>query len=105
MGILKKTAAVMISGLVIGTACVPAWSATANDPAPVNAQVMPADASGGSLLGILNSALTDTPRHEPQKDCKSPSLYSQHDVVGDPEACFLGRVNVPTGSVAPASIR
>jgi hypothetical protein len=56
--------------------------------------------SDKSLLGILTPMLTDPATHAAQKDCKPDQLYSQHDVVGDPEACFMGRYDVRSGSAS-----
>ncbi len=68
---------------------------------PVNAQVMSADPNGNSLLGILSPVLTDTdptPR-QPKENCKALQLYSEHDVVGVPEGCFMGHYRIGSESI------
>jgi hypothetical protein len=45
--------------------------------------------------------LTDPAQHAPQKTYTPGRLYSQHDVVGDPEACFINRLD---GRGAPSGI-
>jgi hypothetical protein len=95
-GILKKTVAVVLSALLIGSASAPAWSATADALTPTDAEVMPATSVvKSSMLGFLKPLVTDTELHQARKSCRSPQLYSQHDVVGDPEACFMGRFTLP----------
>jgi hypothetical protein len=87
--------------LLLGGASAPAWSATANVLAPIDAEVMPATiAVPPSLVGFLKPITTDTDLHQQRTNCKSPQLYSQHDVVGDPEACIMGQFNLPGGFTA-----
>jgi hypothetical protein len=100
MGTLKKTAALVISGLFISAAALPARFASAEGPAPINARVEPAGNADHSLLAILGSVLSESPRHQVKAPCKSPYLYSQHDVVGDPEACFMGQATFGSGATA-----
>jgi hypothetical protein len=100
MDTLKKTAVVVISGLFISAAALPARFASAQEPAPINAQVQPAGTADHSLLAILGSVVSESPRHQAKAPCKSPYLYSQHDVVGDPEACFMGQATFGSGATA-----
>jgi hypothetical protein len=114
MNIVKTTAVVLMSGLLIGAACMPAWSAAnnpaarsaANNPAAptASAEVMPANTAAPSLLAIrvLFGPSVDEPApHKDQMNCKAGHLYSQHDIVGDPQACIMGRLTVIGGGVAP----
>jgi hypothetical protein len=101
MGMSKKAIVVLVPSLLFGIGA-PAWSGTAEQAAPINAQVMPASPNGNTLLGMISSVLTDTdtsPR-QPKGQCKASQLYSQHDVVGDPEACFMGQYTIGGGSTA-----
>jgi hypothetical protein len=105
MGMSKKLTVLLVPSLLFGLGA-PAWAGgTAEQAAPINAQVMPATPNGNTLLGLLNSVLTgtdSTPR-QPKNECKASHLYSQHDVVGDPEGCFMGRYTLGNGSAtAPA---
>ena len=104
MDISKKAVVILVPSLLFGIGA-PAWSGT-EQGATIDAQVMPAGQHGNSLLSLIGSILTATdtsPR--PAKDqCKPSQLYSQHDVVGDPEACFMGRYTLGTGSTSAVSV-
>jgi hypothetical protein len=79
----------------------------AAETAPIKAEVVaPANASGSSILGAMVSVLkgTDANTRQPRSNCKG-RLYSQHDVVGDPEACFLGQYSVGNGATSAAGVR
>jgi hypothetical protein len=105
MGTSKKAIVVLIPSLLFGIGA-PAWAGTAEQAAPIDAQVMPAGPNGNSLLGMINSVLTGTdpsPR-QAKEQCKASHLYSQHDVVGDPEACIIGRYTVGSGSTSATSV-
>src|SRR5262249_24783511 len=105
MGTWNKAVVLLIPSLWFGFGA-PAWSGTAEQAAPANAQVMPANPNGNTLLGILNGVLTATdpdPR-QPKSKCKASHMYSQHDVVGDPEACFKGTYTIGNGSTAIGSV-
>jgi hypothetical protein len=105
MGMSKKAVVLLIPSLWFGFGA-PAWSGTADQAAPANAQVMPANPQGNTLLGILNGVLTATdpaPR-QPKSQCKASHMYSQHDVVGDPEACIKGSYTLGNGSMAIGSV-
>jgi hypothetical protein len=104
MGTLKKTAAVALSGLFMSALALPAGFARAEEPAPINAQVESAGKADHSLLAILGSVLSESPRHQAKAPCKSPYLYSQHDVVGDPEACFTGQAMFGSGATMTSGV-
>jgi hypothetical protein len=101
MGMSKTAVVVLVPSLMFGIGA-PAWSGTAEQAAPTQARVMAASPNGNTLLGMLTSVLTDTDTSPRQtKDhCKPSQLYSQHDVVGDPEACFISRYTLGNGSTA-----
>ena len=98
MRITNRTTAVMGLGLML-TFAAPAWSGDSAAPA-VHTQDASANPYGNSILGMLNSILTASRTEEPQQErrCRPSELYSQHDVVGDPEACFMGRYGFGSGS-------
>ena len=102
MGIGRKATALLTLGLVLSWHA-PAWSGDSAATAP-NVQSTLANPSGTSLLGMLNSVLTGTTNDppKPEKRCKPSQLYSGHDVVGDPETCIMGRLNVSGGSTGVA---
>ena len=99
MGMSKKAIVVLVPSLLFGISA-PAWSGTAGQAAPTNAQVMPANSTSNMLLEMLKPAWagTDTSLRQPKDRCKASHLYSQHDVVGDPEACIMGRYTIGNGS-------
>jgi hypothetical protein len=84
----------------------PVCSHAAEQAAPIKAEVVaPANASS-SILGAIGSVLkgTDANTRQPRSNCQG-RLYSQHDVVGDPEACFLGQYSVGNGATSAAGVR
>jgi hypothetical protein len=103
MVVSMKLAAAVMGGLLIATVSTPAWAGSAKDATSTGSpnSATSTDASspkGGvdrSLIGALSPFLADAAPHEAQKRCRTDSLYSQHDVNGDPDACFLYRVSVP----------
>jgi|SRR5215472_4435849 len=105
MGMSKKAIVVLVPSLLFGIG-EPAWSGTAGQAAPMNAQVMPASSKGNTLLGMLGSVLTgtDPTSRQPKGQCKASQLYSQHNVVGDPEACFMNRYTIGDGSSSVATV-
>ena len=103
MGLGKRTIALLGFGLMLSW-YAPAWSADSTPPA-ANAQTTSANPYGNSLLGMLNTVLTGTTTdvRKPENHCKPSQLYSQHDVVGDPEACIMGRFTLGTGGTVSAA--
>jgi hypothetical protein len=105
MKIVKTTAAALMSSLLIGAACMPAWSATGAAPAPISADVMLAKNVTGSLpapRSWLVPSAVDTTQGQEQTNCKARHLYSQHDIVGDPQACIMGALTIGGSSTAVA---
>src|ERR1700728_2861544 len=93
-------AAVVTSVLVIGTA-VPGWAAMPINDMPVaNHAVVIALANGP--LSVPVSSLEPSPalqaaRQSPD-NCKAGHVYSQHDIVGDPQACIMGTLTIGVGA-------
>ena len=105
MKIVKTTAAALISGLLIGAACMPGWSATGATRAPISAGVMLAKNVTGSLpaaRGWLVPSAVDTASHQYETNCRVRHVYSQHDIVGDPQACIMGALTIGGSSTAVA---
>jgi hypothetical protein len=105
MGISKKAVVVLVPSLLFGIGA-PAWSGTSEQAGPIDAQVMPANPSNNTLLNMISSILTatDTSPRQAKDQCKASQLYSQHDVVGDPEACFEGHYTLGMGSTTAAAV-
>jgi hypothetical protein len=103
MGLGKRTTALLGFGLLL-IFFAPAWSADSTMPA-ANAQTTTANPYGNSLLGMLSTVLTGTTTDpgKPENHCKPSQLYSQHDVIGDPEACIMGRYTLGTGATGFAA--
>jgi len=100
MNIFKTTAAIVVSGLLIGSASLSAWSATADNQAQEKQVQVLAESSAPSALDLtswLEPSAENTPP-KTQAKCGPGRLYSQHDVVGDPEACITGSVSLGTGA-------
>lgn len=95
-----KLAAAVIGGLLFVTAYTPAWAGSATATS-ATAQPAMAPAADRSLVGVLSPILADAAPHQAQKNCKADSLYSQHSVVGDPEACFMSHVDIRAGAINP----
>ena len=97
MNIFKATAAAVISSLVIGTA--PAWSGTVDSrSALATAQVISSNSSASS--GVSDRSWLEpsaaNARPKASRDCSRPGhVYSQHDVIGDPESCIPQGVTLP----------
>jgi hypothetical protein len=94
MKILKTTAAAVISSFLVGSACIPAWSAPASHGLTVAQATIP-KTTVGSASTVLGSP--DVPRFDSrpdaEKNCKPGQMYSAHDIVGDPQACIIGGVS------------
>jgi hypothetical protein len=92
MRIVKTAVAVFAGGLLLGAGSGPAWPASA-EPAPQTAQVDTVPRSdSNSLLGMINSVLIRSEIHQGQVSCQATKLYSQHDVVGDQQSCFMNKI-------------
>ena len=108
MHILKTTAAALLSGLLVGTASVSAWSATAtNRSAIAHAEVASSNNLVSSPLAYLRwlQAATADEKPESSNNCRAGHMYSEHDLVGDPESCIMqgisisGRSGISVGAV------
>jgi hypothetical protein len=100
MSILKTTAVVLVSGLLIGAAG-PVSSASAQQsqqPSTPSAAPQTSNASP-SVLPILGMIIPQVEHEVPQ--CKTSLVYSQHDVVGDPQSCFANVVDASGAFGAP----
>ena len=105
MKILKMSAAAVISSLVIGSASIPAWAGT------TGAQSVNASLEVATVNEFAPSAFAERSWLEPSaanarpkvtNNCRPGHVYSQHDLVGDPESCIMQGVTLPgsTGTVA-----
>ena len=97
MGIFKTAAVAVISSLMVGTA--PAWSGTVDSRSVLTtARVISSNSSAPS--GIAERSWLEpsaaSARPEVSRNCSRPGqVYSQHDVIGDPESCITQGVSLP----------
>jgi hypothetical protein len=105
MKILKMSAAAVISSLVIGSASIAAWAGT------TGAQSVTAAVEVATSNEFAASAVTERSWLEPSaanarpkatNNCMPGRIYSQHDLVGDPESCIMQGVTLP-GSTGTAT--
>ena len=99
----KRTTALLGFGLLMSFGA-PAWCGEPATPA-TNVEAASANPDANSLMSMLNSVVngSTTDRRKPDNHCKASQLYSQHDVVGDPEACIMGTYTLGTGSNGSAA--
>src|SRR5208282_2547367 len=101
MMVSTKLAAAVMGGLLLAVSYAPAWAGSATDASAAAPSVM-APSADRSLVGVLSPLLADAAPHQAQKTCKADSLYSQHSVVGDPDACFISKIDARAGSAGGA---
>ena len=95
MKLTMRVATGVTSVLLMG-ASVPGWAAM---PAASPAVVI---ALANGPLSVPMSSLEPSPalqaaRQDPD-NCKAGHIYSQHDIVGDPQACIKGLFTVGGGA-------
>jgi hypothetical protein len=95
-----KLAAAVLGGMVLMAAYAPAFAGSDAAGATQTATAT----SDHSIVGVLGPMLADAAPHQAQKACKAETLYSQHSVVGDPDACFVNRTDVRAASTAPGGV-
>jgi hypothetical protein len=100
MVLSTKLAAAVMGGLLLAAVYTPAWAGSANAPSTAGTSSA-AVGTDRSLVNILNPLLAVGAPHQAQKNCKADTLYSQHSVVGDPDACFMGHFDARSGSLNP----
>jgi hypothetical protein len=102
MNSLGKRTTVLLGLGVLLAFSNPAWSDDSATPAANAQTTTSANPRRTSLLGILNTVLSDTRTGAPtpENQCRPSQLYSQHDVVGDPKTCIMNRATFGGGSTA-----
>ncbi len=107
MRISRKAVVILIPSLLFGLGA-PAWSASSDYATSISAQPVRTNPESNSLLSLLRPVLTETrpTSGQPAQNCKASQMYSQHDVVGDPESCVMGHYGVSIGQnfSAPMSV-
>jgi hypothetical protein len=92
-----KLAAALVGGLLLAAAYTPAWAGSVNDTSAAGTSSAAAG-TDRSLVGVLSPLLNVSAPHQAQKTCKADSLYSQHSVIGDPDACLINRIDARTSA-------
>jgi hypothetical protein len=95
MKIVKTTATVLISGLLITGAIVPAWAASPASEGSTVAQASSANSVVQAATAFLAAPEFPPLRNRPNalSNCKPGHMYSAHNIVGDPQACMMGTYN------------
>jgi hypothetical protein len=98
MNIVKTASIAIISGLVIVSGASISARAAVTGSGSVNAEVASA-ADRSPATDVEHSWLMPSAanqRHE-SMTCKPGRIFSQHDVVGDPESCITQGASLPGG--------
>ena len=107
MRVSMKAVVILMPSLLFALGA-PAWSASSDHATSISAQEVRANPQSNSLLGFLTPVWTDTTPtpSQPKQSCKVSQMYSQHDVVGDPESCVMGHYGVGFGQnfTVPVSV-
>jgi hypothetical protein len=107
MRVSMKAVVILMPSLLFALGA-PAWSASSDYAASTSAQGVRANPQSNSVFDFLTPVLTATApsSSQPKQSCKVSQIYSQHDVVGDPESCLMAHYGVGTGQnfTAPVSV-
>lgn len=96
MGISRKVAMVAI-GSVLVLAQAPVWAGQNAAASPSAAHPVEASRSEAAPLSAIGSIFTEVATHQAPRNCQPDTLYSQHDVIGDPETCVVNRLDGRVG--------
>jgi hypothetical protein len=100
MTISNKVTSGVLSGFLLVAAYVPAWAGPDNEATTSSTQSAAATNRDRAILGFIES-ITPAPAQPRVQPCKPEALYSQHDVIGDPETCLRNHFDVRAGGVNP----
>jgi hypothetical protein len=90
MNIIKTASVAIVSGLVMVSAASISARAAMTGSGSINADVASASNSDPSPHADLNWLKpSDANTQSRSTNCKPGYLFSQHDVVGDPESCIM----------------
>jgi hypothetical protein len=99
MRIMKVTAMVMISGLLMG-ASAPGWAATPVDSVAGSSHGAVIAAANGPLFATVSS-LEPSPAlqsaRQEHNNCEASHMYGADDIVGDKQACIMGGYSISGG--------
>jgi hypothetical protein len=99
MNILKTASVAIICGLAIVSAASLSAHGAMTGSGAINADVVSASDPGPTLNVEHNWLQPSAANRRPQSTtCKSGRIFSQHDVVGDPESCIMQGAGLTVGS-------
>ena len=95
MNTLRTTAAALISVVLIGSALVQAWPASAGTPTTLAA--VPASSTYLAPAAVVDQLSRKAPDASTKlsNNCQPGHIYSSHDVIGDPDSCIMQRLTLP----------
>ncbi len=99
MNISGKLATGVMGGFLLMAAYVPAWSGPDSQATTPITQSSATANEDQAILGFLGSIMPAATQPRVRR-CKPEMLYSQHDVIGDPEACFVNHFDVRAGGMS-----
>jgi hypothetical protein len=102
MNISGRLVTGVMGGFLLIAAYVPAWAGPVNHATTPSTQAAAAAKEDQAILGFLGSIMLAPGQPRAQR-CKPETLYSQHDVIGDPEACFGNHFDVRAGGINPGA--
>jgi len=103
MNTLKTIAAALISILLVRTASVPASPASASSQTTAAAEnALPASSNYLAPAALVDQLARIAPAAstKPSNNCRPGHIYSEHDMVGDPDSCIMQGASVG-GPFAP----
>ena len=100
MNILRTSVAALVVGTLVGSACLPIRAMAAEQQTAIGSEEVATPSSRSLLslplqLNMVGAVQREVPAN--RTNCRAGHLYSQHDVVGDPESCIKGMANFGTG--------
>jgi hypothetical protein len=101
----KKSMAAAVFGLIMANTAIPAWSGT-TVPQAVSGAVEMVSSNNLAPSGViehswLKPSVADA-RPQASHNCKPGHLYTQHDLVGDPESCIMQGVSLAGAGISSA---
>jgi hypothetical protein len=101
----KKSMAVAVFGLIMAKTAIPARSGRTVTQA-VSGAVEMVSSDGLAPAGViehswLNPSVADA-RPQASRNCRPEHLYTQHDLVGDPESCIMQGVSLAGAGISSA---
>jgi len=88
---VRAATAILVFSMMIVLNGSAAWCDS--DKAPATAAPAAGTVGETNPLALLILSIQNPEHHDTPKNCSKQGIYSSHDVVGDPEACFMGRIS------------